>query len=211
MDMTQRFQQYLGEHFVNEDATLRFVREQTAAQGLPLISLQPHEGKLLYLLAKLAGVERAVEIGTLAGYSGIWLARALPSHGKLFTIEYDRLHAKIARAHFVRAGLADKVTLLQGDGLQMLRRLAADAPYDLLFIDADKVNYSHYLEWAAAHLRRGGLVLAHNALRGGAIFQPQSDDDFGIVEFNRALAAQPHFSSTILEVGDGLALGLKTS
>ncbi len=209
-DLAQRLSDYVSELFVREDEVLRYVRQQTAAHGLPLINLQPAEGRLLQLLVMLSGAERAIEIGTLAGYSGIWLARGLPAAGKLLTIEHSSVHAEIARRHFERAGLTEKVTVLQGDGMQLLRKLAGQGPYDLLFIDADKVNYPNYLEWAAANLRRGGLVLAHNAFYGGGALNPQSEDDYGIINFNRALAAQPAFESTIIEIGDGLALGIKT-
>ncbi len=210
-DLAQRLNQYVKDLFVREDDILRFVRHQTEAHGLPLINLQPHEGKLLQLLVMLLGAERAVEVGTLAGYSAIWIARGLPAHGQLTTIEHSSKHAALARAHIERAGLSDKVTVLQGDGRQILRKLQVDAPYDLIFIDADKVSYPHYLEWAAANLRVGGAVLAHNAFWGGGIFRPDTADGLGVVQFNQTLADHPQFASTIIEVGDGLALGVKTS
>ena len=210
-DLAQRLSQYVSEHFVREDEVLQYVRQQTAAHGLPLINLQPNEGRLLQLLTMLCAAERAVEIGTLAGYSGIWIARGLPAHGKVVTIEKSSVHANLARSHFERAGLADKVTVLQGAGVQMLRKLEADAPYDLMFIDADKANYANYLEWAAQNLRVGGAVIADNAFWGGQIFNPQTEDDHGLVAFNQSLANHPQFESTIIEVGDGIALGVKVS
>ena len=114
-------------------------------------------------------------------------------------------------SHFERAGLADKVTVMQGDGRQVLRKVQVDSPYDLMFIDADKANYPHYLEWAAEHLRIGGAVMADNAFWNGHILAPEFEDDFGLVTFNRALAEHPQFESTIIEVGDGIALGVKVS
>ena len=210
-DLAQRLNQYVSEHFVREDEVLQYVRQQTAAHGLPLINLQPNEGRLLQLLTMLCAAERAVEIGTLAGYSGIWIARGLPARGKLVTIEKSSVHANLARSHFERAGLADKVTVLQGTGAQMLPKLEADAPYDLMFIDADKANYANYLKWAAENLRVGGVVIADNAFWGGQIFNPQTEDDHGLVAFNQSLADHAQFESTIIEVGDGVALGVKVS
>ena len=209
--LAQQYNQYVNDLFVGEDDTLRFVRQQTEAHGLPMINLQPHEGRLIQLLVRLCAAERVVEVGTLAGYSGIWIARALPPTGTLTTIEKSSVHAKLARAHFERAGLSDKVTVLQGDARQVLRKVQVDSPYDLMFIDADKVSYSYYLEWAAANLRVGGAVLADNAFWGGKILSPETEDDYGIVKFNRALAEHPQFESTIIEVGDGIALGVKVS
>ncbi len=115
--LSQRLNQYVRELFAREDATLRYVRQQTAARGLPQISLETNEAKLLQLLVRLSGAERVVEVGTLAGYSGICIARALPARGQLITIEVSSVHAEVARAHFERAGLADKVKVLQGAGV----------------------------------------------------------------------------------------------
>lgn len=208
-DQSQRRSDYVNELFTREDDTLRYVRQQTAARGLPQINLEPNEAKLLQLLVRLSGAERVVEVGTLAGYSGICIARALPADGELITIEVSSLHAKVARAHFARAGLADKVTVMQGAGVEVLPKLAAAGPYDLMFIDADKGNYHNYLEWAADNLRLGGAVVADNAFWGGAIFDPKTDDDRAMVAFNRMLADHPRFDSTIIEVGDGIAIGVK--
>ena len=209
--LSQRLNQYVRELFAREDATLRFVRQQTAARGLPQISLETNEAKLLQLLVRLSGAVRVVEVGTLAGYSGICIARALPARGQLITIEVSSLHAEVARAHFERAGLADKVKVLQGAGVQVLPTLTKDAPYDLMFIDADKGNYHNYLAWAADNLKVGGAVVADNAFWGGNIFNPKTADDQAMVAFNRTLAEHPQFDSTIIEVGDGIALGVKTS
>ena len=210
-ELAQRLNQYVNDLFVREDEVLRFVRQQTAAHGLPLINLEQNEARLLQLIVRLCGAERVIEIGTLAGYSGIWIARALPPTGTLTTIEKSSVHAKLARAHFERAGLTDKVTVLQGDGRQVLRKVQVDSPYDLMFIDADKVSYSYYLEWAAANLRVGGAVVADNAFWGGKILSPVTEDDHGMVAFNQALAEHSQFESTIIEVGDGIALGVKVS
>ena len=208
--LAQRLNHYVSELFADEDDVLQFVRRETEAKGLPLINLEPNEARLLQLIVRLCGAERVVEVGTLAGYSGIWIARALPDDGRLITIEVSSVHAEVARAHFERAGLADKVTVMQGAGVQVLPKLAPDGPFDLIFIDADKGNYHNYLAWAADNLRVGGVVVADNAFWGGNIFDPKTEDDRAMVAFNRVLAEHPQFDSTIIEVGDGLALGVKT-
>ncbi|MCY3865486.1 MAG: O-methyltransferase [Chloroflexi bacterium] len=208
-NLSERCNAYVNELFVREDDTLRYVRGQTAARGLPQINLEPNEAKLLQLLVRLSGAKRVVEVGALAGYSGICIARALPADGQLITIEVSSLHTQVARAHFEYAGLADRATVLQGAGLQVLPKLAADGPYDLMFIDADKGSYHKYLEWAADNIRLGGAVIADNAFWGGHIFSPQTEDDQAMVEFNQRLAEHPQFDSTIIEVGDGIALGVK--
>ncbi len=209
-ELAQRLNQYVQDLFAREDEILRYVRQQTEAHGLPVINLQRNEARLLHLLVKMCGARRGVEVGTLAGYSAIWIARALPASGRLITIEYSRKHADLARTHIERAGLADKVTVLHGAGLDVLPKLAADSPYDFMFIDADKVSYPGYLEWAAANLRVGGLVVADNAFWGGGIFQPDTADGRGVAQFNQMLADHPQFESTIIEVGDGMALGVKS-
>ncbi len=207
----QRLHEYVDAKFVREDEVLAFVRQQTAEHGLPQINLQPHEGLMVQLFVRMCAARKVVEVGTLAGYSAIWIARALPGDGRLITIDKSSEHCRLARAHIERAGLADKVSVLQGDGRQILRKLAVEAPFDLMFIDADKVSYPHYLQWAEENLRRGGLVMAHNAFWSGQVLSPESEDDFGLVAFNQALADHPSFESTIIEVGDGIALGVKVS
>lgn len=210
-DLRQKFNEYVTDLFVEEDEVLKDVREETARQGLPLINLDPFEGQMMKVLIAMSGAKKVVEIGTLAGYSGIWIARALPEDGKLITIEKSEKHAKLAMAHFEKAGLSEKVVVYQGAGLDILQKISAGAPYDMMFIDADKSNYGNYLNWAVQHLRIGGTVMAHNAFWGGNIFTPRTDDDHGLIAFNQALADHPQLTSTIIEVGDGLAVGVKIS
>ncbi len=207
--MTEAFDQYITQLFVREDDALRTTQAEADRNGLPQISLAPHEGRLLQFLALAVGAKKIVEIGTLAGYSGTWLARALPAGGKLFTLEKSSKHAEVARASFERAGVATKVELLEGDALDSLKKIEAHGPFDLVFIDADKGGYPNYLAWAVANLRSGGIVAAHNAFRGGAVLAPKNDDDRGMDSFNRALAEHPQLESTILAIGDGMAVGIK--
>lgn len=200
---------YINDLFVQEDEILKWVTEEARRQQLPAISIQPFEGKLLQMLVWMSGAKKVVEIGTLAGYSGIWLARALPREGKLYTLEKSNKHATVARASFERAGVTEQVELLVGDAPALLQKLSLERLFDLVFIDADKTGYPDYLEWAAHNLRPGGMIAAHNALRGGKVLNPQSDDDRMIDTFNRALAQDNRFERTILAIGDGMALGIR--
>lgn len=200
---------YITTLYAQEDETLRWIQDEANRHELPAISLKPFEGRLMQLLAAMINAKKIVEIGTLAGYSGVWLARALPHDGKLYTLEKSARHAQVARRSFHRAGVADKVEVLEGDARESLRRLSAHAPFDLVFIDADKGSYPDYLAWAVEHLRPGGMVAAHNAFRSGSILKPQSADDHAMLAFNQAIADHPQLNGMILAVGDGMAVGVK--
>ncbi len=200
---------YVTGLFAQEDEALAWIQAETRRHNMPQISLSAQEGRLLQWLAQTLQARRIVEIGTLAGYSGTWLARALPADGRLYTLEVNSLHARVARAGFARAGLDDRVHLLEGPALASLQKISAEAPFDLIFIDADKEGYPQYLAWALEHLRIGGVIAAHNAFRGGRVLAPESEEDGGMDRFNRALAAEPRLSSTLIAVGDGMAVGVR--
>lgn len=201
--------QYIADLFAPEDEALQWIQAEADRQGVPPISILPDEGKLIYFLAKAIGARRAVEIGVLAGYSGVWIARALPPDGKLYALELSERHARIAQRSFERAGVAGRIEVVEGPALQSLEAIAPHGPFDFVFIDADKPGYVDYLNWAVANLRKGGMVAAHNALSGRRILTPETEQDFVMASFNRALAANPHLDSTIIAVGDGLAAGIK--
>ncbi len=200
-----------------EDAALREIRETTEAKGLPAISVGPDEGRLLHFLASSVGAKKIVEVGTLAGYSACWLARALPEGGRLDTIEYDPKHAVVARENVAKAGLASKVTVHQGSGVEILPKLVANAPYDLCFIDADKTGYADYAKWAAANVRSGGLVICDNAYLFGNLHRddlPAGHDDIPKVAPMRAalslFADEKLFSScAMLPTGEGMAVAVR--
>ncbi|NDJ62857.1 MAG: O-methyltransferase [Chloroflexi bacterium] len=200
---------YINDLFAPEDDALRWIQAETARQELPKISIRPHEGRLLQFLVCAVGARTAVELGTLAGYSGTWIARALPPDGRLYTLELSEKHAAVARASFARAGVAERVTVLVGPALDSLAQLSPDGPVDFIFIDADKAAYGDYLAWAVAHLRPGGIIAAHNALRGGRIVAPENADDHTMIAFNQALADDPRLDSLIIGVGDGMAVARK--
>ena len=157
---------YVSELFAQEDEVLAWIQAETRRHNMPQISLSAQEGRLLQWLAQVVGASRIVEIGTLAGYSGTWLARALPEDGMLYTLEVSSLHARVARASFARGGLTARVQLLEGPALESLQTVSAQAPFDLIFIDADKEGYPQYLAWALEYLRVGGVIASHNAFPG---------------------------------------------
>jgi caffeoyl-CoA O-methyltransferase len=173
---------------------------------MPAIQLGQSEGRMLHLLARLVGATKIVEVGTLAGYSAIQLASALPATGHLWTIEYEPKHAVVARANIAAAGLADRVTVETGAGRDVLPTLDAHGPFDLVFIDADKANYDHYGRWAIAHLRSGGLVIGDNAYFFGKLLD-DSDGARAMRRFHEEVAAACH--SVCAPTPDGLVIGIK--
>jgi caffeoyl-CoA O-methyltransferase len=194
-----------------EDAVLREIRARSAAAGLPPIAVGPFDGRHLEVIARAVGARKVVEIGTLGGYSAVCLARALPPGGVLHTFELEPRHAEVARESFRRAGVADRVRVHVGPALERLRDVEADGPFDLVFVDADKAAYPTYLDWAATHLRAGGVVLGDNVFRRAA-FPIEGEDPRageGIRAFNDALARGDRFRATLLPLEDGLALGVK--
>ncbi len=205
----EQFDRYITDLFAPEDEILQSIHAETRRHEIPAINIRASEGRLLQFLAQAVGVRKIVEIGALAGYSGIWLARALLPGGKLYSLEKSSKHARVARSSFERAGLSDRAEVLEGPALETLRKLRAEGPFDMVFIDADKGSYLEYMNWAAENLRPGGLVAAHNAFRHGRILLAQDDDDRAMQAFNAALAADLRFFSTILAIGDGMAVGIK--
>ena len=208
---------YIGDLFVGRDTALEAALEASAAAGLPWIAVAPHEGKLLMLLAQAIGAQKILEIGTLGGYSTIWLARALPNEGQLITLEFDPKHADVARVNIARAGLASVVELRIGRALDTLPKIEAEGlgPFDLIFIDADKENYPDYLRWSLKLSRRGTLIIADNVVRDGKVVDADSSDALvqGVRRFNELVAADPRLSATALQtVGrkgyDGMAIAL---
>ena len=159
-----------------DDAVLGDALSRSDAAGLPAIAVSAAQGKLLHMLARLCSARRILEIGTLAGYSGIWLARALPPEGKLVTLEIDPAHAAVARENFANAGLAAKVDIRVGPAIETLPRLAGEAPFDFTFIDADKASTPQYLDWAIRLSRPGALIVIDNVVRAGAVLLGSSTD-----------------------------------
>jgi len=194
-----------------DDAPAEQAAQAAAAAGLPAIGVPALQGKLLHLLARATGARRILELGTLAGGSAIWLARALPPDGRLTTLELDGAYAALARENLARAGVADRVDVLVGPALETLRTL--DPPFDLLFLDADKATMAEQLELALPLARRGALVVCDNVVRGGAILAPGDPSTAGARRALELLAADPRVDATAIQlVGakghDGLAVAV---
>ncbi|MBW2313989.1 MAG: O-methyltransferase [Deltaproteobacteria bacterium] len=208
---------YFEAALVGSDDVLEAVLRTSVEAGLPEHQVSPSQGKLLALLARLVGARRILEIGTLGGYSTIWLARALPEDGQVVTLEADASHARVARANFARAGLADRIELLEGPALGTLDRLQEEgaAPFDLVFVDADKPNNPAYLDHALRLTQVGSVLVFDNVVRDGAVVGGDGSDAKveGIRRMTEQIAAEPRLSATALQtVGrkgwDGFALAL---
>ncbi|WP_307745117.1 O-methyltransferase [uncultured Pantoea sp.] len=204
---------WFSEKLAPEDAELNFALSNNAKQGLPAHDVSALQGKMLSLFVRMSQAVRVLEIGTLGGYSTIWMARALPQHGSVTTIEYSEHHAEVARQNIHQAGLTHCVTLHTGAALDILPDL--EAPFDLIFIDADKVNNPRYLEWAIRLSRPGTVIVGDNTVRGGQVLDAESHDPNvrGLREFVRMIAEDERLDATAIQtVGekgwDGFVLAL---
>ncbi len=210
-----RVDAYIADRLIPSDPVLEQVLAANAAACLPAHDVAPNQGRLLALFARMIQARRILEIGTLGGYSTIWLARALPPGGRIVTLEADARHAEVARANLATAGLAEVVDVMVGPALDSLRRLPADAPFDLVFIDADKENNPAYLDWALKLSRPGTLIVGDNVVRDGEVANPDSDDPrvHGVRRFFDRMADEPRLTATALQtVGskgwDGFTIAL---
>jgi predicted O-methyltransferase YrrM len=216
-DLWTSVDHYLTDTLVHPDQALDEAARSNADAGLPAIDLTPNQGKLLHLLARIHRAKRILEVGTLGGYSTIWLARALPPDGTLVTLEIDPTHAQVAAANIKRAGLSSLVDLRVGSALESLANLhaAKAAPFDLIFLDADKPNNPAYLDWAIKLSRPGTVIIGDNVIRDGAILDPDSTDPVvsGTRTFLECLGNHPRLDATALQtVGskgyDGFAIAI---
>ena len=160
---------YIQDHFAQEDEVLSQIRGRLTSQGFPTYTINPEEGRFLQFLVATCGAYRALELGTLGGYSGIWIARGLPEGGSLITVEQDSRHASLAREHVGMAGLEAKIQVREGDARQVILELDSEGPFDFIFMDADNANLPTYLDWILEHIQPGGVIAAHNAFVHGAI------------------------------------------
>jgi predicted O-methyltransferase YrrM len=207
----ERLERYITELFAAEDAALAAIRARHASADLPAIHISADEGKLLHVLLRAAGAARVLELGSLGGYSGVWLARALPPHGSLVTIEIDPRHAELARRAYKEAGVADRVRVIEGAALDVLPTLAPG--FDAVFLDADKAPLPRYFDWAVRLLRTGGLLLCDNAFYEGAVADPadRSDNVVGVREYNRLAATDRRVVSAVIPIRDGVAVSVKVA
>lgn len=209
--------QYIAQLLAPEDPALQAVEPSLTEAGIPQMSVSANQGKFLQLLALLCRAERILELGTLGGYSTIWMARALPEGGRLLSLEADPGYAEVARKNIAAAGLSEKVEIRVGKALELLPQLEAEnaGPFDLVFIDADKPPYTEYFQFALRLSRPGTLIVADNVIRNGQVLDAQTSDAkvAGVQRFNAMLASEPAVEATILQtVGskewDGMALAL---
>ena len=190
---------YITDLLVPADAALEAALLDSAEAGMPAIAVSPNQGKLLMFMAQMMGARRILEVGTLGGYSTIWLARGLADGGRLITLEADPKHAEVARKNIARAGLADAVEVRLGRAIETLPML--EGPFDLIFIDADKVSYPEYLEWAIRLSRAGSVIIADNVVRKGAVIDADSGDQNvqGVRRFNELLAKETRVTATAMQ------------
>jgi len=218
MNMSEKWNdidQYFKSKLHTSDSLLESILQANIDADLPAIDVSPNQGKMLYLLARLAGARNILEIGTLGGYSSVWLGRALPDEGRLVTLELDPKHANVAEENIKKAGLAEKVEVIVGSALDTLPTLNEKGftSFDVIFIDADKPNYPTYLKWALHYSRPGTLVIADNVVRRGRVLDPEDPSVQGIRQFIDMLSEESRIDSTAIQtVGskgyDGFVLGI---
>jgi caffeoyl-CoA O-methyltransferase len=209
--------QYILKLVGGEDDALRAADKSINEENLPPISVSANQGKFLNVLAKACGARKILEIGTLAGYSTIWMARALPKDGKMISLEFDANHARVARNNIDRAGLSKIVEVRVGKAIELLPRLLADGegPFDMIFIDADKPPYTEYFQWSLKLSHPGTLIVADNVIREGNVLDLNSTDEMvqGVQRFNEYLSQTKSVTATIIQtvgskVHDGMALAV---
>jgi predicted O-methyltransferase YrrM len=210
-------EQYISDLFGDHDNELAATEQSIKDADIPQISVSANQGKFLHLLARMCQAKKILEIGTLGGYSTIWLARALPPNGRLITLELDPMHAAVAQKNLSHAGLDSVVEIRIGKAIEALPKLLADntGPFDMIFIDADKPPYTEYFEWSLKLSRPGTVIVADNVIREGKVLEKDSPDEMvtGVKRFNEALAATPFVTATIIQtVGakdhDGMAIAI---
>ncbi len=205
-----RISSYIIELFAQEDPELMAIRTTALELGLPDIGISPEEGRFLALLVQAIQAKLVIEIGTLAGYSTAWMARALQPGGRLISLDKSAKHAAVARANMLRLRLDDRVEIRQGEASRLLEGLNDLAPFDMVFIDAEKSGYPAYYNWAISNVRQGGMVAAHNALWGGSVAAEHSGEAIDQIKaFNRMVAADAWVISSIYPAGDGTLVAVK--
>jgi len=208
--VSQQHFEYIAAHTSPEDAFLRELKAAAIAEGIPQIWVSPEQASLMQILLKLAGARNVVEVGTLAGYSAIAMARALPPGGRVRTIELLEKHVEFARRWVTKSEAADRVEVIRGTGAEVLPTFAADSA-DAAFLDADKASYPLYLEESFRIVRRGGLIMVDNAFAFGQLFDahPTDSEAPAVKRFNEIMAREPRLQGIIVPIGDGLWVGVK--
>ncbi len=206
--LTEELYKYITDTFIQEDDILKQIVIDTEAKKIPLIQVSPETGKLLGMFIKMVGAKNVLEIGTLTGYSSIWMARALPPDGKITTLELSPEHAEEAKSNFKRAGLQDKIELVYGKALGSLNTLK-DRTFDLVFIDADKENCVNYFNKVIHMVRKGALIITDNTLRRGEVIDPNPGPGAkGIIAYNKLVAGDSRVESLLVPIDDGITISI---
>jgi predicted O-methyltransferase YrrM len=206
--LNEELYNYILDTFVEEDDVLRSVVKQAEEKNFPLIHVSPENGRFLQMLIRMIKAKKVLEIGTLTGYSAIWMARGLPKSGKLTTLEYEEAHAKAAKENFKKAGLNKKIKIMVGKAADSLKKLKGKK-FDFAFIDADKVSYPLYLEKVLKMMKKGGIIAVDNTLRDGEIISKTPDEAIlAMRKLNENMAKNPKLLSLLIPISDGLTVGL---
>jgi caffeoyl-CoA O-methyltransferase len=206
--LNEELYQYILNTFVEEDDILKSIVKTTEELNLPLIQVSPENGQFLHMLIKMIHAKCVLEIGTLTGYSAVWMARGLPDDGKLTTLEFEKKHADVAKENFKKAKLENKIELILGSAIESLDKIASQK-FDFAFIDADKVSYPAYLEKVLPMMNHGGIITADNTLRDGEVVSKNPDESVrGILRFNEMMANDERLLSLLVPISDGLTVGL---
>lgn len=208
--------QYIRNLFAEEDKLLKEVDADIRKEEFP-IHISPEEAKLLQILIKLSGTTKVVEIGTHAGYSTIWLARSLPTNGKIYTLERTKSRAQMAKKNFLslEKDTSEKIDLIEGDARLKLAMLEDKGPFDLVFIDADKISYLEYLEWAQKNVKKGGIIIGDNTMLFDCVYKDKPNEGISITafkvmqEFNLRLADKDKYMSAMLPTSEGITIAIK--
>lgn len=205
IEYNEQLSQYIRNLFIVEDETLQQIRDRPPKEGLPPHDINPEEGRFLQLLVRASNAKSAVEFGTLVGYSSIWIARGLAPGGKLFTFEKEPMCADIAKDNFAKANVAHQIELLCGDAHALVDSIAAQGPFDFVFIDAEKTGYIDYFEWALENTRPGGFIVAHNVFLHRTILDADTTDEGvkAMQMFHKHVATSNRVMSTVFPAGDG--------
>lgn len=207
---------YIRELYAPEDALLQRINAVLKTINMQ-IQVGPEEGRFLQLLIRMAGVKKIIEIGTLAGYSTIWMARGLPEDGTIITLEAEPKHAALAREHFAACEVGERITLKEGKAADSLRELDGTGPYDMIFIDADKIGYTHYLDWAEKNIRKGGLIVGDNTFLFGSAYEDAPLDGVSLEawqvmrRFNERLADRSNYLSVMIPTKEGMGVAIRAS
>ena len=207
LPITEQLYDYIVETFAPEDALLKAMPADAEKQGVPLIHISPEQGKFLQVLMRACNAKRVIEIGSLFGYSALWMARALPADGKLFALELSPLHVKVIRQNAQRAGLSDKIEVIEGDARETLKTL--QGPFDFAFVDAEKMEYIAYYEQVMTLLRPGAIIVADNASGHGDAWNSKAKGNVpGIRAMNQRMASDPRITALLVPISDGMCVGV---